>query len=157
MDDYAITRKFNCFVGDNASNNDAKLIAGLNSACGLNLTSSYRIRCAGHIINLVVKAIIYGKGVNRFELDLAAAAPQQQFEMFRKKGVVGKVHNFVIAVLGSHKRREAFLAVQRDLAEDDPIWSFGTLNLVKDGSVQWHSTYLMLKRCHKLKDAINRF
>ena len=76
MDDYAITRKFRCFVGDNASNNDAQLLAGPNTTCDLSLTSAQRIRCAGHIINLVFKAIICGKWVSKFELELVVAAPR---------------------------------------------------------------------------------
>lgn len=92
-----------------------------------------------------------------FKLEIAAAAPKEQFEMFREKSVVGKVHNFVPPVLRSHKRRKMFTTAQRRLKEDDPIWSFRTLNLVRDGGVRWTSTYLMLWRCFELKDPINRF
>jgi hypothetical protein len=64
LDEYEISRKFHCFVGDNASSNDGKLIASLNLHPNINITANNRIRCAGHIINLVVKATIYGKGVS---------------------------------------------------------------------------------------------
>ena len=123
----------------------------------MDLTEDHRIRCAGHIIQLIIKAVIYGKGLSKFELELAQAAPQDQFNMFRQYGVVGKLHNFVNAILASHKRREAFKALQQELSDDDPLWAFGTLNLVRDGGVRWHSVYLMLLRCLELKPAINLF
>jgi hypothetical protein len=73
LESYEITEKFHCFVGDNASSNDNETISALNEHADINLNSSHRIRCAGYIINLVVKATIYGKGVSKFEEQLAAA------------------------------------------------------------------------------------
>lgn len=70
LKEHDIADKFHYFVGDNASNNDAKLLAGVNTACGLSPTSTHRIRCAGHIINLVIKAIIYGQGVSKLSSSL---------------------------------------------------------------------------------------
>jgi hypothetical protein len=104
LNDYEISRKFHCFVGDNAGSNDSKLIKGLNLHLNANIDASHRIRCAGHIINLVVKATIYGDGVSKWEEELAAAAPKEQFRLFRQLGVVGRLHNFVNAVCVSHKR-----------------------------------------------------
>ena len=141
MREFDFTRNFNCFVGDNASSNHSTLIRGLG------LEPHHRIRCAGHIINLVVKATLYGNGVSKFEEDLAKAAPLEQFKLYRSRGVIGKLHNFVTAVCGSHKRRELFKSVYKDLDDEDPFWSFVNLQLVKDGGVRWHSVYLMLLRC----------
>jgi hypothetical protein len=95
-------------VGDNATSNDAETILGLNAYPDLNLNASHRIRCAGHVINLVVKATIYGSRVSKFEEDLAQAALIDQFKLFRTLGVVRKLYNFVNAVCASHKRRELF-------------------------------------------------
>jgi hypothetical protein len=60
-------------VGNNASSNNNETISALNKYANINLNSSYRIRYAGYIINLVVKATIYGKGVSKFKEQLAAA------------------------------------------------------------------------------------
>jgi hypothetical protein len=95
LDEYEISRKFHCLVGDNATHNDGELIRSLN-------LHPNRIRCAGHVINLVVKGTIYGKGVSGWEERLAEAAPHEQFELWRRLGVVGKLHNFVNAVCASH-------------------------------------------------------
>ena len=156
--DYEIASKFNCFVGDNATNNDSALISSLQEFASLGIDpDKHRIRCAGHIINLVVKAFIYGKGVSKFELELSRAAPREQFELYRKRGIVGKLHNFVNAVLSSHKRRELFTGIQKEMSQDDPLWSFGTLQLVQDGGIRWNSVYFMLLRCFELKEAIQTF
>lgn len=155
--EYNFETKFNCFVGDNASNNDRELINGLNESDWLKLSPSHRIRCAGHIVNLVVKATLYGTGVSKFEEELAQAGPIQQFKLYRKHGVVGKLHNFVNAVCASHQRRESFKAIQKELSDDDTLWSYFTLSLVQDGVVRWHSVYLMLLRCRDLRDAIRSF
>ncbi|RYN88075.1 hypothetical protein AA0119_g12201 [Alternaria tenuissima] len=105
LNSFEIALQLHCFVGDNATNNDNELIQGLNEHDNINLTSNNRIRCARHIINLVVKATLYGKGVSQFESQLAEASPAQQYELFRSHRVVGKLHNFINAVCASHKRQ----------------------------------------------------
>jgi hypothetical protein len=144
-------------VGDNATSNDAETILGLNAHPELNLNASHRIRCAGHIINLVVKATIYGSGVSKFEEDLARAAPMDQFKLFRQLGVVRKLHNFVNSVCASHKRRELFNSIQKEYNEEDLLYNYSTLQLRQDGGVRWHSVYLMLLRCTELQEPIKRF
>jgi hypothetical protein len=116
------------FLANNASSNDSKLIKGLNLHPNVNIDASHRIRCAGHIINLVVKATIYGDGVSKWEEELAAAAPKEQFRLFRQLGVVGRLHNFVNAVCVSHKRRELFNEVQEEV-NNELLQSFATLEL----------------------------
>ena len=156
--EYDFESNFNCFVGDNASNNDKKLISHLNKQSAiLNVGTEHRIRCAGHIINLIVKATLFGEGVSQFEEDLAKAAPLEQFKLYRQHGVVGKLHNFVRAVCASHKRREMFLSTFNDLGDEDPTWRFVRLQLLQDGGVRWHSVYLMLLRCQELREPIKAF
>jgi len=159
LEGFEIAPRLHCFVGDNASNNDAELIRGLNDHESIHLTGNNRIRCAGHIINLVVKATLYGKGVSRFEAALAAASPGEQYELFRSHRVVGKLHNFVNAVCASHKRRELFLSLQKDPRDDDDdaLYTYSTLQLRQDRGVRWHSVYYMLLRCLELRNSITRF
>jgi hypothetical protein len=154
---FKITEKFHCFLGDNASNNNKSTIDVLNKHPNLNLNSSHYIRCAGHIINLVVKATVYGKGVSKFEEQLAAATPMDQFKLFRKLGAVGKLHNFVNALCASHKHREAFNNTQKQYNKDKLLYNCTPLQLIQDGGVRWHSVYLMLFRCKELQEPIKRF
>jgi hypothetical protein len=154
---FKIAPKLYCFIGDNATSNDSELIKGLNEHTNISLQSHHQLRCAGHIINLIVKATIYGKGVGRWEEELAAAAPIDQFELWRKLGVVGKLHNFVNAVCASHKRHELFNNIQREWNNEESIYFYNTLHLRQDGGVHWHSVYLMMLRCLELREPIKRF
>jgi hypothetical protein len=112
-----------------------KLIKGLNLHLNVNIDALHRIRCASHIINLVVKATIYGDRVSKWEEELAAAAPKEQFRLFRQLGVVSRLHNFVNAVCVSHKHRELFNEVQEEV-NNELLQSFATLKLRQDGGVQ---------------------
>ena len=82
IESYRIVDRFFCFVGDNASNNDSTFIKGLNKHLLLKLTKENRVRCAGHIINLVIKAIIYGNNLTKFKRELANAPLKKQFKIF---------------------------------------------------------------------------
>jgi hypothetical protein len=76
LTDYEIATKLNYFISDNVTNNDGQYYHNLNRLLSLDLSESNRIRCAGYIINLVVKAYIYGEGVSKWEEELARAAPK---------------------------------------------------------------------------------
>ena len=51
-------------MADNASNNN-ELYDYLSQS--LSVAKKERLRCVGHIIDLIVKALIYGKGVSKLE------------------------------------------------------------------------------------------
>jgi hypothetical protein len=157
LDSFVISSKSHCFVGNNVSNNDSETITGLNLHPNVNINSDHRIRCAGHIINLIVKATIYGKGVSKFEEALAAATPIDQFKLHSQFGVVGKLHNFVNAVCASHKRRKIFNSIQQDYNNKEILYDFSTLSLRQNAGICWHSVYLMLQRCLDLKESIKCF
>ena len=56
--EYKISDKIGYFITDNAANNDAALRL-LSYHIDVRLTKQ-RLRCSGHVINLVMKAILYG-------------------------------------------------------------------------------------------------
>jgi hypothetical protein len=56
LNEYETSQKFNCFVGDNATNNNRELIQSLNLHSKINIMANNCTRGVGHIINLVVKA-----------------------------------------------------------------------------------------------------
>ena len=60
---YSISEKLGSFVMDNAGDNDKCLKALQHSFSSINLETD-RIHYIGHIINLVVKALLFGKGVS---------------------------------------------------------------------------------------------
>lgn len=98
----------------------------------------------------------YGKGVSKWQKKLLGASDDDTFKLWREKGCIGKVHNFVKHVGRSGTRREEFAALQlaQTAAKGEKIFTY---KLVNDGEVRWNSTYSMLKRALKLRDAIDLY
>jgi hypothetical protein len=91
---YGIERKVGYFTLDNASSNDSAM-----SVIGESLGFAWqqrRVRCIGHVLNLVVKAILFGQDAGAFEKEVhdGLLTAQREHERWRSKGPVGKLHNF---------------------------------------------------------------
>jgi hypothetical protein len=118
IEDYEIRDQLRYFVTDNAGNNDT-VINSLCDLLGLEARSR-RLRCLGHIINLAVKAFLYGKNTESFEveisdLDLKKLEEKHYLELlaaWRKKGPVGKLHNIVIWIRRTPQRRQIFKSIE---------------------------------------------
>ena len=140
---------------DNAKNNDtcvkelAKLYPGVDE-------KRSRLRCAGHIINLVVKAILFGKGVTALEKELCGASEDETFAIWTRIGPIGKIHNLSVYINRTDQRREEFFGLQKELseqanipgeneerAEADKVFFY---KLLQDGGVHWNSAYYMIRR-----------
>ena len=96
------------FVGlfnvDNASNNDTALVEvarGLRDAGYASFNPiQARLHCFGHVLNLVVKAILWGKDVEAFELNhRAAEAELGPIHDWQRKGPLKKLHNCLTYIL----------------------------------------------------------
>jgi hypothetical protein len=144
LDDFELiaSNKVGCIILDNAASND-----GAVEAIGHKLQwqnpASRRIRCFGHILHLVVKALLFIKDSNTLE-DLDA----DDFTEWTKRGPVGKLHNLVVWVNRSNKAT----AILRKLQDEDPDKSYpGTLDVVLDNGTRWLSQYYMIERAIKLR------
>ncbi|KAM4061714.1 transposase-like protein [Hirsutella rhossiliensis] len=90
---------------------------------------SHRLRCQGHIIiNLAAKAFLFVTDNEKLKDDERDGhnVTLKEIEAWRKKGPLGKLHNFVVFVQSSVQRRQKFLAIShnRKLARDnDTRWS----------------------------------
>ncbi|XP_044718780.1 transposase-like protein [Hirsutella rhossiliensis] len=91
-----------------------------------------RLRCIGHIINLVVRAVIFGSN----------------------KGAIGRLHNLATYIRRTDQRRQALRRLQTELAGDDAIF---TLEIVVDGKTRWNSIYMMINRALELRSAIELY
>jgi hypothetical protein len=92
--DYGIEEKIGYFTVDNATNNDAALKI-IGEKLGFRWEER-RVRCFGHIINLVVRALLFGAEFDAFEQEVSTGllTVQHEHEQWRKKGPIGKLHNF---------------------------------------------------------------
>jgi hypothetical protein len=64
------------------------------------------LRCVGHLLNLIVKALLFGKGVSKLEKQLRAASDDKRFEIWRKESCIGKLHSFCVWINRSDQRQE---------------------------------------------------
>ncbi|KAM4056473.1 reverse transcriptase (RNA-dependent DNA polymerase) [Hirsutella rhossiliensis] len=94
--------------------------------------SRRRLRCIGHVINLVVRAVIFGSNVSKFEAELRGATDEFKFDIWAKKGAIGRLHN--IATYITDQGSSAFADRAR-----------------------WNSIYMMIKRALELRCAIELY
>jgi len=64
---------------DNATDNDT-MLKELVTRFNINIGYS-RLRCLGHIINLVIKALLFSKGVSKLKRKLAGALYDEVFKI----------------------------------------------------------------------------
>src|SRR5207253_1410928 len=79
IDLYDISAVIGYFMMDNARNNDTCIeeLAKQYPA----ITQQSRLRCIGHILNLIVKALLFGQGVSKLEKELCGASDDERFEI----------------------------------------------------------------------------
>jgi hypothetical protein len=164
------------FAADNATNNDAAL-KHLSKRVTLDPVTS-RLRCAGHIYNLVCTAILFGVDSEALEdakhdfsqlqddseierviddLDNASrnGSEEQQHRAQQRHGPIGKLHNLVTHIKANNSRITLFESKQREATMDGEAEK--VLRLVTNGGIRWNSTYLMIERAVKLKDALTLY
>ena len=151
---YSIGEKLGSFVMDNAGDNDKCLEALQRSFSSIDPEAD-RIRCIGHIINLVVKALLFGEGVSAWEKNLIEASEEQRVALWSLKGVIGKLHNLVIYINRNDARRELLRARMRVTKTSDGKLFVGVL--LNDGGIRWNATYYMIERALKCRPAIDLY
>ncbi|KAK5994684.1 Putative AC9 transposase-like protein [Cladobotryum mycophilum] len=155
--DWGIQDQLGTIISDNASNNDTCLLHLFN-ALDPSMTEEdigeRRIRCYGHILNLVARAYLYGQNSESFEqesqLHILADHLDDDLEHWRKKGPIGKLHNIVKFIRASPQRTEEFKkSVPEDYNDGDFMLvdeSDRELELIINNETRWNSTYLMIER-----------
>jgi hypothetical protein len=156
---YEIEHLVGKFNVDNATNNDTALqdIARRLTAGGYPTIDPIadRLRCFGHVLNLAVKALLWGSNVEAFEdahvgLELNDAVAAQV--EWRKKGPLGKLHNIVEYIRKTPQRLDRF-AEQIVLSHPDE-----TVHTLKVGNItRWSSDYEAIGRALRLREAIDDF
>ena len=134
------------FTLDNAESNDTAMTA-LGDLFGFD-GRQRRVRCFGHIINLVAKALLFGKDDEVFDseerlnvLDLA------QHNLWRKKGPIGKLHNLVHWIHRSDRLTYLLRSLQQKKdGTTKPV------DVVTDNMTRWLSHYKMMDRALLLRE-----
>ena len=136
INDCEIGQNLGSFMIDNARDNDAAL-KELATRFDINVDRS-RLRCLGHIINLVVKALLFGKGVSKLEWKLAGASFNETFKIWNSKGPISKLHNICVYVNQNSMRMQIFRDCQGENLQI--YW------LLVDGGIRWNLTKAMISR-----------
>jgi hypothetical protein len=160
LEDLHIPSKIGYFMLDNATTNDkcVNLLADRVFPPEQAYFNKFRrLRCIGHVLNLVVKGLLFGKDAAAFETEVQTVHELQQeereLELWRKRGPIGKLHNVVVFIRRSPQRIEEFKRLQLlDLLQE-----FGHLQALADNATRWNSTSNMMERALRLKDPIDLF
>jgi hypothetical protein len=111
---FDVGNKLGAFQMDNATSNDTAMSALAARIPGINSKES-RLRCFGHVVNLVVKALLYGSKSSTLQQELGAAGSDDDaaFKIWREQGSIGRLYNLVTYILRSDNRQRAFEASQK--------------------------------------------
>lgn len=152
--EFDVGNKLGYFITDNASNN-ATCLQFLGEEFNFSAPERH-VRCAGHVLNLVAKAILFGSDVDAFESELQDLnVEEQELGRWRKKGPTGRLHNIVKYITASPQRIEAFEDIQRKNAADEN--GGAVLKLVKDNFTRWNSFDDCAGRAIRLRASIDDF
>lgn len=113
--EWSIGGRIGYFIADNASNNDPAIdmvLKALYPNMSVKARKSRRLRCLGHITNLIAKAMLLGRGGGKAMKELERNTERGAFEkveqFWRDRGAIGRLHNIIKWIRGSTGRLEAF-------------------------------------------------
>ena len=89
---YQFKHKLSCLVANNTTSNN-KLYKHLSKS--LFIPKREQLQYISHILNLTIKALIYGKGVSKLKHLLISVSDEAKFNLMRQKGAIGKVYNII--------------------------------------------------------------
>ena len=158
LQEYDIAKKLGVVIGDNSSTNDTlcrNIETFLDWEGSINWRAeSHRLRCIGHIINLIVQAFLFKGFITEKKLQSAGMLDPSQIEgvkvvsdksaTFRKLGALGKLHNIVVHIRSSPSRTKEFKKHANKLI---PL----------DNATRWNSWYQMLATAIEIKSAVDTY
>jgi hypothetical protein len=157
---FSIEDKVGYFTLDNAANNETAM-SEIAEELKFDPVQR-RVRCIGHILNLVVKTLLFGKDVDAFEKSLVKEEPlaRATHDQWMRKGPVGKAHNFVVWVHRADLLTQLLRQLQRDsfAASGEPeSGKQRPVDVVLDNDTRWLSQYYMIKRMLRLQPVYEEF
>jgi hypothetical protein len=146
---YKTSDKIGYFTLDNAENNTI-IVAIISKKLGFN-GRRRRNWCIGHTINLAAKALLFGNNPDAFEEQFNGRSPMTtiEYQHWRIKGPVGKLHNLVDDVRNIHQLFIFFEKVQQQDRTQKKLFQ-----LILDNDTRWLSQLYMIRRSLQLKTSI---
>jgi hypothetical protein len=152
--EYGFDGRVGYFVTDNAESNDTCL-EELPIELGFN-KQHRRLRCCGHIINLVARSILFGTDAEAFEEDCQADKEiQDEMRLWRAKGPIGKLHNTVHWVQRSGQRIEKLHKLQGIENTALGLEDRATYDVIMDNATRWNSSEAMMERGYQLRNPLD--
>ena len=121
VDKFEIRPQLGTIMMDNAYNYETMMNAIQQSYPAISRNA--RLRCSGHVINLVVKAILCGERPSAFSKAIVGCSDADSFVLWRQLGAIGKVHNYIKWIMGSDQRRQIFLVFSLKCLEVNKLYS----------------------------------
>ena len=156
LQDYGIIRKLGALIADNSSTNDTlcrSISQYLFEKENINWNPLHqRIRCQGHIINLIVQAFLFNSTQveqiesynNGIEEELDRKEQEQKEQEFRAMGALGKLHNIIVHTRSSASRTKEFRSLANRMI---PL----------DNCTRWNSWYNMLSTSLEHEGSIDKY
>jgi hypothetical protein len=107
--------------------------------------------------------VLFGSDVESFEHELSnVTAEVVELMTWRRKGLIGKLHNLIRYITHSAGRREAFNKLQEAGFEslidgEDDALTPRPKQLLRDNLTRWHSWYDAAERAIELRQYIDEF
>ncbi|KAF5622400.1 secreted in xylem 2 [Fusarium tjaetaba] len=155
--DWCVDSKLGVSICDNVASNDIclrNLYTTLDASITAADTEAQRLRCFGHILNLVAQTFLYGDDIASFKLQSEAydmlERVEENLEPWRAKGLVRKLYNSVKFIRPSPQCTEAFKAYAREQEEIDTYKlteeSTAEIEVIQNNATRWYSTYMVIER-----------
>lgn len=152
--EYGFEDRIGYFVTDNAESNGTCL-EDLGVEFGFQ-KQHRRLRCCGHIINLVPQSILFGTDADAFEEDCQADKEvQDEIKIWRSRGPIGKLHNIVHWVQRSGQRIEKLHKLQAIENTALSLEDRTTYDVITDNATRWNSSEAMMERGYRLRNALD--
>jgi hypothetical protein len=123
-----------------------------------------RMRCYGHVLNLVARAFLFGKDAESFELESdingMRGLQEQDLRHWRSKGPIGKLHNIVKFIRSSPQRSEYFKHIAHEQEDEEYHLceeSTAELEVILNNETRWNSTYMMIERALRKQTDIRAY
>jgi hypothetical protein len=103
-------------------------------------TTEHRIRCLGHILNLVVQDFLCVK-----DIEQAEGASLDEIDANQRLGALGKLHNLAVSFSRDPQKLQRFKAISSGLT------------LPRDNATRWSSWHKLIQRAIRLQSHIERY